>query len=99
DIISALGRFSQLAVLARNAVFQYKGKQLRSEELGRSLGARYLVEGSMRRTPEHVRVSVQLSDASNGTLLWSTQYDAELKDIFSIQDNITLRSRAPLPSS
>jgi len=91
DIISGLGRFSQLAVLARNAVFPYKGKQLRSEELGRSLGARYLVEGSVRRTPEHLRVSVQLSDASNGTLLWSTQYDAELKDIFSIQDNITLQ--------
>jgi TolB-like protein len=89
DIISALGRFSELAVLARNAVFPYKGKQLRSEELGRSLGARYLVEGSVRRSPEHVRVSVQLSDASNGTLLWSTQYDAEPKDIFSIQDKIT----------
>jgi TolB-like protein/cytochrome c-type biogenesis protein CcmH/NrfG len=89
DIISALGRFSELAVLARNAVFPYKGKQLRSDELGRSLGARYLVEGSVRRSPEHVRVSVQLSDASNGTLLWSTQYDAEPKDIFSIQDNIT----------
>jgi adenylate cyclase len=89
DIISALGRFSELAVLARNAVFPFKGKQLRSEELGRSLGAQYLVEGSVRRSPEHVRVSVQLSDASNGTLLWSTQYDAEPKDIFSIQDNIT----------
>src|SRR6201981_3915811 len=69
DIISALGRFSELAVLARNAVFPYKGKQLRSDELGQSLGARYLVEGSVRRSPEHVRVSVQLSDASNGTLL------------------------------
>ena len=89
DIISALGRFSELAVLARNAVFPYKGKQLRSEELGRSLGARYLVEGSVRRSEDHVRVSVQLSDASKGTLLWSTQYDAEPKDIFSIQDNIT----------
>jgi adenylate cyclase len=89
DIISALGRFSELAVLARNAVFPYKGKQLRSDELGHSLGARYLVEGSVRRSPDHVRVSVQLSDASNGTLLWSTQYDAEPKDIFSIQDNIT----------
>jgi TolB-like protein/class 3 adenylate cyclase/Tfp pilus assembly protein PilF len=89
DIISALGRFSQLAVLARNAVFPYKGRQLRSEELGRELGARYLVEGSVRRTSEHVRISVQLVDASKGTLLWSTQYDAEPKDIFSIQDNIT----------
>jgi adenylate cyclase len=69
DIISALGRFSELTVLARNAVFPYKGKQLRSEELGRELGARYLVEGSVRRSPERLRVSVQLADASNGTLL------------------------------
>jgi adenylate cyclase len=89
DIINALGRFSQLAVLARNAVFPYKGKQLRSEELGRELGARYLVEGSVRRSSDNVRISVQLVDASNGTLLWSTQYNAEPKEIFSIQDNIT----------
>jgi adenylate cyclase len=89
DIISALGRFSELTVLARNAVFPYKGKQLRSEELGRELGARYLVEGSVRRSPERLRVSVQLADASNGTLLWSAQYDEKPKDIFSIEDNIT----------
>ena len=91
DIISALGRFSELTVLARNAVFPYKGKQLRSEELGRELGARYLVEGSVRRSPERLRVSVQLADASNGTLLWSAQYDEKPKDIFSIEDNITRR--------
>ncbi|MFY9736791.1 MAG: tetratricopeptide repeat protein [Rhodoplanes sp.] len=89
DIISALGRFSELTVLARNAVFPYKGKQLRSEELGRELGARYLVEGLVRRSPERLRVSVQLADASNGTLLWSAQYDEKPKDIFSIEDNIT----------
>ena len=91
DIISALGRFSELTVLARNAVFPYKGKQLRSEELGRELGARYLVEGTVRRSSDRLRISVQLADASNGTLLWSTQYDEEPKDIFSIQDNITRR--------
>jgi class 3 adenylate cyclase/TolB-like protein/Tfp pilus assembly protein PilF len=89
DIISALGRFSDLAVLARNAVFPYKGRQLRSQELGRELGARYLVEGSVRRSSEHVRVSVQLADAASGALLWSGQYDSEPKGIFSIQDSIT----------
>jgi adenylate cyclase len=89
DIISALGRFPELGVLARNAVFPYKGKQLRTEELGRELGARYLVEGTVRRSPEHVRITVQLADASNGRLLWSTQYDSEPKGIFSIQDDIT----------
>jgi adenylate cyclase len=91
DIISALGRFSELTVLARNAVFPYKGKQLRFEDLGRELGARYLVEGSVRRSPDRLRISVQLADASNGTLLWSRQYDEEPKDIFSIEDNITRR--------
>jgi adenylate cyclase len=91
DIISALGRFSELTVLARNAVFPYKGRQLRFEHLGRELGARYLVEGSVRRSPDRLRISVQLADASNGTLLWSKQYDEEPKDIFSIEDNITRR--------
>ena len=91
DIISALGRFSELTVLARNAVFPYKGKPLRFEELGRELGARYLVEGSVRRNSDRLRISVQLADASNGTLLWSAQYDEEPKSIFSIQDNITRR--------
>jgi adenylate cyclase len=91
DIIIALGRFSELTVLARNTVFPYKGKRLRSEELGRELGARYLVEGSVRRSSDLLRVSVQLADASNGTLLWSAQYDEEPKDIFSIEDKITRR--------
>jgi adenylate cyclase len=91
DIISALGRFSELTVLARNAVFPYKGKQLRFEDLGRELGARYLVEGSVRRSPDRLRISVQLADASNGTLLWSAKYDEKPKNIFSIEDNITRR--------
>jgi adenylate cyclase len=89
DIISALGRFSELAVLARNTVFPYKGTQLKTEELGRALGARYLIEGSVRRGPDRIRVSVQLADATNGILLWSTQYNIEPKGIFSIQDDIT----------
>jgi class 3 adenylate cyclase/TolB-like protein len=64
DIISALGRFPELGVLARNAVLPYKDKKLRTEDLGRELGARYLVEGTVRRSPERVRVTVQLADAS-----------------------------------
>jgi TolB-like protein/class 3 adenylate cyclase/cytochrome c-type biogenesis protein CcmH/NrfG len=89
DIIGALGRFPELGVLARNAVLPYKDKKLRTEDLGRELGARYLVEGTVRRSPERVRVTVQLADASDGRLLWSTQYDTEPKGIFSIQDDIT----------
>src|SRR5262249_906326 len=71
DIIAALGRFSDLSVLARNAVFPYKGKSLRPDDIARELNARYLVEGTIRRTPERIRVSVQLTDAMKGTLLWS----------------------------
>ncbi len=91
DIIAALGRFSELSVLARNAVFPYKGKGLRPEDVGRELGARYLVEGTIRRTPERIRISVELTESAKGTLLWSQQYDAEPKAIFSIQDDITRR--------
>jgi TolB-like protein/class 3 adenylate cyclase/cytochrome c-type biogenesis protein CcmH/NrfG len=89
DIISALGRFPELGVLSRNAVLPYKARQIRTQDLGRELGARYVVEGTVRRSAEHVRVTAQLADASDGRLLWSTQYDTEPKGIFTIQDDIT----------
>ena len=91
DIISALGRFSDISVRSRNAVFPYKGKTPRPEEVGRDLHVRYVVEGSVRRSAERVRVSVQLTDASRGVLLWSLQYDTVPKDIFTVQDDITRR--------
>jgi adenylate cyclase len=91
DIISALGRFSNLSVRSRNAVFPYKGKTPKPDEVGRDLQVRYLVEGSIRRSPERLRVSIRLTDTSRGALLWSEQYDAEPKDIFQVQDDITRR--------
>ena len=91
DLISALGRFSNLSVRSRNAVFPYKGKAPKPDEVGRDLQVRYLVEGSIRRSPERLRVSVRLTDASRGALLWSEQYDAEPKDVFQVQDDITRR--------
>ena len=91
DIISALGRFSEFVVRSRNAVFSYKGKAPRPEEVGRELDVRYIVEGSIRRSPERIRISIRLTDAARGALLWSEQYDAEPKDIFSVQDEITRR--------
>jgi tetratricopeptide (TPR) repeat protein len=72
-------------------VFAYKGKNPTPEEVGRDLKVRYVVEGSIRRTPEHIRVSVGLTDTARGALLWSEKYDAEPKDIFSVQDQITRR--------
>jgi adenylate cyclase len=91
DIIAALGRFRELSVMARAAVFAYKSRNPTPSEVGRDLGVRYVVEGSVRRSPERLRVSVSLTDTSRGAVLWSDQYDAELKDIFSVQDQITRR--------
>jgi adenylate cyclase len=89
DVIAALGRFGSLTVMARNAVFPFKGKNAKPAEIGHELGVRYIVEGSVRRAGERIRVSVQLTDASAGKLLWSQQYDEELKDVFAVQDAVT----------
>jgi adenylate cyclase len=89
DIIAALGRFSELSVISPRAVFPYKGKAVRPEDIGRELKVRYIAEGSLRRSPERVRLAMRLTDASLGTLLWADQYDAEPDSIFAIQDSIT----------
>jgi adenylate cyclase len=91
DIISALGRFSEISVRSRNSVFLYKDKSARPEEVGRDLNVRYIVEGSVRRTPERIRVAVRLTEASRGILVWSENYDALPKDIFTVQEDITRR--------
>jgi TolB-like protein/class 3 adenylate cyclase len=89
DVIAALGRFGSLTVMARNAVFPFKGKNLKPSEIGRELSVRYIIEGSVRRAGERVRINVQLTDAAAGKLLWSQQYDDELKDVFAVQDSVT----------
>jgi adenylate cyclase len=91
DIISALGRFAEISVRSRNAVYPYKGKTPRPEEVGRELDVRYIVEGSIRQSREQLRVSIRLTDASRGAVLWSQEYEAETKDIFVIRDDITRR--------
>src|SRR5262249_14166390 len=88
DIISALGRFSELTVLSWNAVRPYKAKPESPEQIGRTLAVTYLVEGSVRRTEDRVRVTAQLVDASQGRILWSAQFDEPLSDVFKLQDNI-----------
>ena len=89
DVISALGRFSSLTVMSRNAVFSYKGKQVKPADIGRELGVQYLVEASVRRSGERIRVSAQLTEASTGQLLWSQQYEEALSDVFAVQDAIS----------
>lgn len=88
DIINALGRFSELRVMSHSAVQPYKAAPTPPEQIGRELGVRYLVRGSVRESGARVRVGVELSEASSGRLLWSERYDAEGKEVFEIQEQI-----------
>jgi TolB-like protein/DNA-binding winged helix-turn-helix (wHTH) protein/cytochrome c-type biogenesis protein CcmH/NrfG len=89
DIINGLGRFSSLTVLSWNAVFPYKGRPAGPEEIARTLGVRYMVEGGVRQSGERVRVTAQLVDTRNGRVLWSHRFDEALAHLFSLQDAIT----------
>src|SRR6516165_8098100 len=91
DVITALGRFSDLLVIAKSASFPFKGSNASPAEIGRLLDARYLLEGSIRRAGDRVRVNVELTEAATGVHVWSETYDAELKDLFAVQDDITRR--------
>jgi adenylate cyclase len=89
DIITELTRFSDLLVIARNSCFQYKGKAIDVRQIGRELGVRYVVEGSIRRDVNRIRVTAQLVETETGTHRWGERYDRELKDVFGLQDEIT----------
>lgn len=88
DLIGDLGRFSSLAVLARPAVEHLRGGNLPLAEAMRKLGVRYFVQGSVRRTGERTRLSLQLTDAGSGTVLWAHQFDAGASELFAVQDQI-----------
>jgi adenylate cyclase len=88
DIITELSRFSELFVIARNSSFQYKGKAVDIRQIGRELGVRYVLEGSIRRQGDRVRIAVQLIDALTATHYWAERYDRELDDIFAVQDEL-----------
>ncbi|MGD9258426.1 MAG: hypothetical protein PVG29_11455, partial [Gammaproteobacteria bacterium] len=90
DIITDLSKLTELRVIARNSSFTYKGKPVDLKRVGRELGARYVLEGSVRRVGERVRVTSQLSDASDGLQVWAERYDRDLTDIFMVQDELTL---------
>ncbi|HEX6010838.1 MAG TPA: tetratricopeptide repeat protein [Geminicoccaceae bacterium] len=91
DLITALGRFSGLGVMSWNAVAPYKGHAVAAEQLALDLPVRYVVDGSVRRSSDKIRVTARLSDAERGTLLWSERYDAPIDDVFAVQDDITRR--------
>jgi TolB-like protein/class 3 adenylate cyclase len=91
DIITALSRYHSLFVIARNSSFTYKGVAVDVKQVGRELGVRYVLEGSVRKSADRVRVTGQLIDTSTGAHLWADRFDGALKDIFDLQDDITLR--------
>jgi TolB-like protein len=89
DIITALAHFRWFFVIARNSSFAYRGRSIDVKQVARELGVRYVLEGSVRRSADRVRISTQLIDANAGTQIWGDRYDRELADIFAVQDEIT----------
>jgi adenylate cyclase len=96
DIITELSRFRQLLVISRNAVFVHKGKPIKSQQIAREFGVDYVVEGSVRKAADRVRVTVQLIDGETEIHLWGERYDRKLEDIFAIQDEVTSAIAATL---
>jgi adenylate cyclase len=89
DLITGLSKVSGLFVIARNSVFTYKGKAVKVGDVGRDLGVRYVLEGSVQRAGTRVRITAQLVDAATGYHVWAERYDRELRDIFALQDEVT----------
>ena len=89
DLIIGLAKFPDLIVMARNSSFAYKGKNTDTRQVGKELNVRYVVEGSIQRVDQNVRVTAQLNDATTGHQLWSDRYDRQVDSIFAIRDDIT----------
>jgi adenylate cyclase len=97
DIITELSRFRDLLVISRNSTFVHKGKAVKVQEVARELGVEYVLEGSVRKVGDRVRVTVQLIDAQTDRHIWAERYDRKLEDIFAIQDEVTGAIVATLP--
>jgi adenylate cyclase len=97
DIITELSRFHELLVISRNSTFVHKGKAVKVQEVGREFGVDYVLEGSVRKAGDRVRVTVQLIDAETDRHIWAERYDGKLEDIFTIQDEMTRAIVATLP--
>ncbi len=98
DIITELSRFHDLMVISRNSAFVYKGKAAKVRDVARDLGVQYVLEGSVRKAGNQVRITVQLIDAENDRHLWAERYQRELEDIFALQDEITTTIVSTLPA-
>ena len=88
EIITALSRIRWLFVIARNSTFTYKGQAFDVKRVGRELGVRYVLEGSVRKASGRVRITAQLIDATDGAHLWADRFDGSLEDVFDLQDNV-----------
>ena len=91
DIITTLSKIDQLFVIARNSTFVYKGKPAKIKQVAEDLGVRYVLEGSVRKSENKVRITAQLIDATDGNHIWAERYERDLKDIFALQDEITIK--------
>jgi adenylate cyclase len=89
DVITALSRYPSLFVIARNSCFTYKGRAVDVKQVGRELGVRYVLEGSLRKSGNRIRVTAQLVEAETGKHVWAERYDRDLADIFALQDEIS----------
>ncbi|HWN78528.1 MAG TPA: winged helix-turn-helix domain-containing tetratricopeptide repeat protein [Bradyrhizobium sp.] len=89
DIITALSKLRWLFVIARNSSFTYKGKSVHMKQVAEELGVRYLLEGSVRKSGDRVRITAQLNDVATGSHIWAERYDRDLADVFAVQDQIT----------
>jgi adenylate cyclase len=91
NIITALSYIPEIFVIARNSTFTYKGKAVKAQEVAEDLGVRYILEGSVQRAGDRLRIMAQLIDATSGRHLWADRYDRDLQDLFALQDEITLK--------
>ena len=90
EIITALSRIRWLFVIARNSSFTYKGQFVDVKRVGRELGVRYVLEGSVRKGGNRVRITVQLVEAESGAQLWADRFDGSLEDVFELQDDVAV---------
>ncbi len=97
DIITELSRFKNLLVVARNSSFTFKGQAVDVKEIGRKLGAHYVVEGSVRRAGNRIRLTAQLLESATGNHLWTERYDREMEDIFAVQDELVRAISGVIP--
>jgi adenylate cyclase len=92
EVIATLSRVPKIFVIARNSTFTCKGKPIKVHKVSEELGVRYVLEGSVKKAGNRIRITAQLIDAINGLHLWAKQYDRNLDDIFAVQDEITKKN-------